>query len=383
LAIATDLKVLRISVVHSRFHRRTPRPGRRVITDLAGRLKRYDAVCYSPRGPEYREIEVCPNTVVHPTRSRSKLHFLLDAWRIAKRLHAEHNYDLISAGDPMASGLVGYWLKRRFGVPLLLKVHSDYYSSPAWRRESLRYRLFDHWLSIRVLRRADHVRVVSRQLAEDVVRLGVDPDRVTQLPTVMRTFLYSPGEDTLERYGAGRLLVASRLIHAKDLGTLLQAMRQLIDRGYSPNLTIAGRGAFRDRLEEQSRRLGLGDQVTFVGFVPQDELPAYYQQASIFVIPSVYDALPKTVVEAGLCGLPAVGTRVGGIPQLIEDGANGLLVPPGDPDALADALATLLDNPERTRQLGREVRRRFAEEWDYEDLVDRQIALLERVASER
>ncbi|MFH1731450.1 MAG: glycosyltransferase [Planctomycetota bacterium] len=353
---------------------------RRNLAGIAERVERMDWIVYSPRQHGYERTVLAGNATVHPTQSLTKLHFFRDAFRLGCRLHDERGYDLICVQDPMGSGLVGYWLRRRCGLPLLVKCHSDYYSSKAWRSESLRYRLLDHRLSAWLLRRADHVQVVSPQLAQDVARLGVDPERVTVLPTIMQTYLFKPGADSPERYGAGRLLFAGRLARQKDIPTLLGAARLLADRGREYRLTVVGGGPQRKRLLALRDRLGVESQVEFISHKPREELVDLYRQSSIFVIASVHEAFGKVIVEAGLCGLPIIGTAVGGIPWHVVDGENGLLVPPRDPAALAAAVARLLDDPALARNMGQEAQRRFRDKWRYEDMVDAHVGLLKRVA---
>ena len=169
-------KVLRISADDA-ILRSSNSGGRCVRRAMAERVERLDDITYSPRRHGYEPTILSDKAAIYPVHSRTKPHFLRDAFRMGCRLHKERGYDLVRANDPMGSGIVGYRLKRRYGLPLLIKCHSDYYSSGAWRSESLRYRFLDYPLSIWLLRRADHVQVVSPRIGEDVARLGVDPDR--------------------------------------------------------------------------------------------------------------------------------------------------------------------------------------------------------------
>ncbi len=354
--------------------------GRRIRRSMAERVGRLDDIRYSPRRNGYKPMILSDRAAVYPVHSRTKLNFLRDAFRLGCRLHEERGYDLVRTNDPMGSGIVGYRLKRRYGLPLLIKCHSDYYSSGAWRSESLRYRFLDYPFSIWLLRRADHVQVVSPRIAEDVARLGVDVKQITVASTPIQTELFEPGPDTFERYAAGRLLFTGRLAKQKDIPTLLRAARVLADSGRQFRLTIVGSGELGERLAALARELHIEARVEFVPHVPREELTAYYQQSSIFVISSVHEALGKVIVEAGLCGLPIVGTTVGDISWNVADGENGLLVPPDDPEALAGAIGRLLDDPALARMLGQEAQRSFRERWRCEDMIDTTVALIKRVA---
>lgn len=371
------LSVLRIVVIDNLLWDATV-PIQHLI-EVAGALRRLDYLAYSPHKKGLPARRLSDNSAVYPSHSRSRLHFPRDAYRLASALHAQHPYDLIWTDDPMGAGLAGYLLKHKLGVPLLTKVHSDYYSNLAWRSENPRYWL-DYVLSLWILRQADGVQTVSNALADQLARLGVPRDKITVLPTLMRRDTFPPGPDTLERYGAGRLLFAGRLVRQKRVDVLIRALRLLVDRGYRPELTVAGRGPLQPRLERLAARLGVRDRVTFAGHLPLPELARLYQQSSVFVLPSGQEAFGKVLAEAALSGLPIVASRVSGIPELVADGENGYLVPPGRPRALADSLARLLDDPALAQRMGLASRRFVAGRWEYGAFKAAYLDMFARVA---
>jgi glycosyltransferase involved in cell wall biosynthesis len=173
------------------------------------------------------------------------------------------------------------------------------------------------------------------------------------------------------------LLSVAQLKEKKGLGYLLDACRALTDRGVDVDVEIVGEGPLRARLEAQADALGLTDRVRFLGALPHDEVVARYAEATAFVLPCVTasdgdrDGIPNVILEAMAMGLPVVSTRHSGIPEAVEDGETGLLVEPGDTDALADALATLLADPERGDWMGAAGRRRVEKVFDVEINVRR------------
>ena len=373
-----DLRILRIGVV-DRILGDNIGGYREVACSIGERVGRIDMLVYSPRRHNFRPTALRSNSTVYPTRSLSKLHFFRDAFRLGDQLQRKLGYTLIVAADPMGSGLVGCWLKGRYGVPLLIRCHSDYYSSAAWRLESPRH-WFDHLLSIRLLRQADLVQVVSQRISRDVIRLGVPPERVAVLPSIVRSDLLTPGDDGLERYASRRLLFVGRLVKSKNLPTLLRAVHRLVESGYEPRLVLIGTGPLRQQLQALAHRLNIEACVEFAGHKSQEALVAFYQESSLLVLPSGYEAFGKVIVEAGLCGLPIVATHVGGIPELVVEGETGLLVPPRDPTALARAIARLLDDAAFARRIGQEAQLRFQKTWNQDAMVSAQIALLEQAA---
>jgi glycosyltransferase involved in cell wall biosynthesis len=155
------------------------------------------------------------------------------------------------------------------------------------------------------------------------------------------------------------LLATSRLHPTKGHRDLLAAVAQLRQTSPRVRLLLVGDGVERPHLEEQARGLGLGDAVRFTGF--RDDVTALLQAADLFVLPSLREGMPNAALEAMAAGLPIVACAVDGVPEAVADGETGLLVPPGSPDALADALGRLLADRARAERLGRAGRDRARE----------------------
>jgi glycosyltransferase involved in cell wall biosynthesis len=178
-----------------------------------------------------------------------------------------------------------------------------------------------------------------------------------------------------------RLLGVARLVPKKGLDVLLEALAVL-----PPDLhwryEHVGAGPLRQALEAQAARLGLADRVAWRGALPQDEVVEAYRRADLFVLASRVaqdgdrDGLPNVLLEAGALELAAVASDLAAIPELIEDGVNGRLVPPDDPPALALALAALIIEPAMRLRLGRAARRRVLERFAMEPGIDRLAARL-------
>jgi glycosyltransferase involved in cell wall biosynthesis len=140
------------------------------------------------------------------------------------------------------------------------------------------------------------------------------------------------------------VLAVARLHPQKGLSYLLQAATLLPDVRF----LVAGDGSERSALEQQARDLRLGDRVEFLG--QRDDVPTLLRQADVFVLPSLYEGLPVSVLEAMAAGTPVVATAVGGTDEAVVAGETGILVPPGDPEALAKALREILSNPPLARK---------------------------------
>ena len=137
---------------------------------------------------------------------------------------------------------------------------------------------------------------------------------------------------------------------------------------------MVGDGPQRSTLEQEIRRQGVGDVVHLFGFVPHERVPAVLTHADLLVLPSLYEELGTILLEAMWVGVPIEASRTGGIPDIIDDWVNGLLVVPGDPEALARAIDRLLADSELARRLGKAARER-ARDYDWGVLAERVFAI--------
>jgi glycosyltransferase involved in cell wall biosynthesis len=160
------------------------------------------------------------------------------------------------------------------------------------------------------------------------------------------------------------VLSVGRAAEAKGQPLLIEAMAELRQRGVEARLTVVGDGPLLGELRAQVRREGLEDRVTLTGAVGQDRIRDYYERADVFALSSFAEGLPTVLVEALAMEVPVVTTWVMGVPELVEDGVSGLLVPPGRADALANALERLLaESPQRRAGMGQAGRRKVGGEF--------------------
>jgi glycosyltransferase involved in cell wall biosynthesis len=154
------------------------------------------------------------------------------------------------------------------------------------------------------------------------------------------------------------IMFVGSLVPRKGLPVLLEALALVKQRRPLVTLIVVGAsGREADAPVEQCQRLGITANVTFRGFQPADEIAKLHLQSQVFVLPSQNENSPNALAEAMVSGLPVIATRVGGIPSLVEGGQTGLLVPWGDPQALADKIEWLLAHPEERERLGYNARR--------------------------
>jgi glycosyltransferase involved in cell wall biosynthesis len=185
-----------------------------------------------------------------------------------------------------------------------------------------------------------------------VIHMGVDMDR------------YTPAEASERSGSAVRVLCVARLVRHKGHATLLRALAALGEEGLELEATLVGDGPERTELERLRGELGLGGRVGFAGPLSQDELPAVYRDHDVFCLPTLAEAVGVVNMEAMASGLPVVCSNLMGVPELVEDEVNGLLVTPGREGQLADALRRLAEDPALRARLGDAGRRTVKERFD-------------------
>jgi glycosyltransferase involved in cell wall biosynthesis len=167
------------------------------------------------------------------------------------------------------------------------------------------------------------------------------------------------------------ILCVGRLVPAKGQRILIEAVERLVRDGRSVQLDLVGDGPDRGQLEQFIRERDLASVVHFAGSVNQDEILAHYRRADVFALASFAEGIPVVLMEAMAMEIPCVATAINGIPELIRDGVDGLLVPASDVAALAAALGLLTEDASLRESLGRAGRRRIQQDYELSASTDR------------
>jgi len=160
------------------------------------------------------------------------------------------------------------------------------------------------------------------------------------------------------------MVCVGRLVAAKGHRILLEAVRQVRERGVTLRLTLIGAGPELGRLQKFVAHHDLSDAVTFTSALSHSQTLDQVRRADIFVLASFAEGIPVALMEAMSLGIPCVSTTIAGIPELIRSGVDGLLVPPANATALADALEALALDPTLRRELGRSARQRIIADYN-------------------
>lgn len=265
-------------------------------------------------------------------------------------LHAHHLY---------LEAMAAAWVGRRVALPAIAKVAGG---GPGGDFARLR-RTGLAW-GLPLLKRLTRVVAISAEIEGELLDHGFAADRIARIPNGVDVMRFAPAVDQATAqaqagFGPETVLFLGRLDGQKGLDTALVAWARIVARRPAAQLVLAGVGPAQATLEAQAGALGLRDRVRFLGARPNPEV--LLRASQIFLLPSRSEGMSNALLEAMATGLACVASRIGGNSDLLEQGATGLLVPPGDAAALTEALAALLEDPGLRDRLGRAARAVAAE----------------------
>jgi sugar transferase (PEP-CTERM/EpsH1 system associated) len=247
------------------------------------------------------------------------------------------------------------------------------------------------WLNRLVKPLHDVAVMVSRQVHEtERRRSGVKPDKIAEIPGGVDVNIFTQIDcKSIKRLrhkwdlGTEVTIIGTvgRFVEPKGYSYLLEAMVELRKQNSNIRALLVGDGSLRLAMEEKAETLDLPDILVFTGI--RRDVPMILALLDVFVLPSLWEGLPIALLEAMAAGLPVVATRVGGVPEVVVDGVTGFLVPPRDPQALADAILRLLRDPDLRRRMGEAGHARVAEHFSVEQMVGKTEALYEQLLAEK
>ena len=326
------------------------------------------------RFDSFRRLAHVPNEVA----------FCLAARRALKRLTLTRGLDVILFHSHATAALAIPRLRRHAGLRFAMMTHGDVFERPHGTYDP-RLTAFYRAVTPKAYRAADLVLALSPDMAARAARGGAPADRVMVIPNgIDLTDLGLPPGATATPPPCGpplRLLYVGRLSPEKGVAFLLDALVRLRAAEIPFRAVIAGDGPTAAEHAAYVERRGLADSVEMLGRVPRARLGDLYADAQIVCIPSLSDPLPTVALEALAMGRPVIGSAVGGIAYLVEDGVNGLLASPGSGAALAEKLALVATTPGLLQTLALRTYRSVVPDYSWERIGERLGTALRTLAS--
>lgn len=279
-------------------------------------------------------------------------------------MHILRKYDIIHFhGGDMTLPLFAYTLKK----PKIFQSHG--FLLNFYKR---------YFLSRFILKNIAHLYIaITEQMWKEFIELGINKDKVIYLPNSVDVEKFFPAGQK----NSNLVLFAGRITYSKGVHVLLRSLRLLRNRVH---LVLIGPSDWdsryfnyiRRQIDEENER-GY-HKIEYVGEQEQRDMVKWYQRSSIFVLPSLKEALPMTILESLACGTPVIATAVGGITEIIGNNENGIIVPPNDEKKLAEAIDYLLQNEDLRIRLGQSGRRKVVENYSYTTAIEKLSRIYQR-----
>lgn len=323
-------------------------------------------------------------------------HYVLSAsismWRKFLQLHSERPFDVVDTPELLAEGFFPAITRV---CPLVIRLYTPHSKFIQERLHNVTPS-FDHEF-IAALERlamtsADVLTSPSLDLRDYVANdLHIDAEQICIVRNPIDPDQFSPeGKELLPETEKTRILFVGRLEERKGIQYLIDAVPQITAKHENVEFVIIGddtknaRGQKSElqKLKTTIERDGTGSYIQFINRVPLNDLPGYYRSADICVVPSVYDNSPYTCLEAMSCGRPVVGTAGGGTKEYLSHDQSGLIVEPRNPQAIADAINSLIEDDKRRGQMSASARQRVLQHFQRKEIARQTVELYE-LAAER
>jgi len=299
---------------------------------------------------------------------------LFNLYKVVK----QHRPQLIHTHE-YKTNILGFCIARILGIPIVTTVHA-LHKLQGKARVEVRFSL---WL----LKYFMAVMPVSEDVRDQLEALGIPTKKIMTIknvPPLTEKTLIAEAESFREEMGIPlqwKLIgFVGRLIEAKGCDQLIHAIAQISKERRDFFLVIAGEGPERGSLEALAKKLGVHEMVSFCGFRSDTEY--IYGSLDLLVLPSREEGTPLVMLEGMVQEVPIVATTVGGIPEVIKDRVNGLLVPPDDPSALAEAIVSSLSMPDETRKRVLEAKKTVTESYNVEAWIKKYQDVYDRVSQQ-
>ena len=301
--------------------------------------------------------------------------YSIRAHLILKKIIKKYSIDLVHYHNLVPESLV----TKRIDVPVIFTAHESHLVKSAQKnRKRLNFYLshIDHLIAAS----QDRLEIVRKfcpyAKSAHYISNGVDIERFnfSERKAEIRQEYQVPSKTKI-------ILIVSRLEEVKGVSYFIEAVSQILRSVEDVQVFIVGSGSQASILQNRIHELKINEYVDLKGLIENKYLPDFYALADLVVIPSLEEATSITGLEAMASGKPIIGTKVGGIPDLIDDGENGILVPPKNPKELANAVITMFKDSNRMIEMGKYSRKKAVEQFSWEKITKETLKIYERCYS--
>ncbi len=305
-------------------------------------------VVFSLKKLGLKKEQIAPNVWIYPTNSSLKIFYIKNAVTIARQIYHERNFSpqnvVVTCQDPFETGLVGLKLKKILHTPLHIQIHTDLFNR-FFLRDSLLNRI-RVYIAKKVLLRADAVRVVSKKIAESLVKkqwFKKTPDVLPIFVDIEKIINAPVSTDLKKKYPQFNFVIfmASRLTKEKNIFLAFRALKSIIQKYPKVGLVVVGEGSQKNTLENFVNGNNLSKNVVFESW--QNDLASYYKTADLFLLTSDYEGYGMTIIEAVASHCPVVSTDVGIASDILKDG-DVFVCPVRDEKCLIEKIENYIEN---------------------------------------
>lgn len=245
--------------------------------------------------------------------------------------------DIIHAQN-ITNSIPAYIAWKKYHIPYVICIHGNLELMGPFLPKILKR----FWAKLPHIKSAAKIIVLTQEMR---LRTEHELGRAAEvIPNGVNLNLFYPSSEKKNNTQNQSIITVSRIDDKKGLEYAIQSMSQIRTKYPHAKLKIVGDGEYRKYLEELTMNSGLSESIEFLGLIPNTEIPTHLRNADLFLLPSLFEGLPLTLLEAMACGLPVISTPVSIAPEIIKNWNNGIIVPFKSPDAIADAVITLLSN---------------------------------------
>lgn len=301
-----------------------------------------------------------------------------------QRIFSEEQIDLIHAHSPVLCGIPALKVAKARRIPFVYEVRAF------WGMEKpIRYMVSSHF-ETRLFRKSDVVTVISQHMIDDIVARGIDAEKIYKIPNGVDVYRFIPmkkEQELLNKYQLQECIVLGFIgsfYQFEGLDCLIQAMTGITEKAPSVRLVLVGGGEEENRIQQLVQQLQLTDKVIFVGRVPHAEVLKYYSIMDILVYPRYSNrttnlVTPLKPLEPMAMGKAVIGSDVGGIVELVDNGNTGLLFEAGDVNDLVRKTIILINNEKYRQELGEKARQYTLKKRSWENIVSRYLKIYESI----